>query len=97
VKAIIVQGPGYFGVNIRIVTDEAAVKVLDQLGHINEVTEGGPVGGSYGESYVIVAPVPKAACCEDGCNAGGCSSPESFGFDTGWWGEAEKVMENPPD
>jgi hypothetical protein len=80
-KYLIAQGPGYYGVNIREISDRQAADLVKQEGWA-------PADQVEGADYVHIK------VCGDGtCLIVAGQGKRSAGFDTGWWDEGEKALD----
>ena len=76
-RYLIAQGPAYYGVNMRHLTDEQAEKVEAEMLKWSSVekTANGEVRINSENNTTIVL-----------------TAPGMDGFDTGWWDEGEQVL-----
>lgn len=81
-KALIVQGPGLYGVNIRVVPDAVGEDLIQH--HGVEPKEGEPfyprplTGLGHSDFTVVLAHM---------------EADKSFGFDSGGWDEGEQIID----
>lgn len=80
-KLLIVQGPGYYGVNIRVITEEQASKMMIDLdGEACYDFEGVEFWQNDDGAMVFICDLPK--------------TPDvSTGFNTGWMVEGEALID----
>lgn len=81
-KMLIVQGPGYYGVNIRLIMDERAVEIGERLLEFTPMSLDGTgpmlAQNEADGTIVILADAPTVE--------------SSTGFDTGWWKQGEEML-----
>ncbi len=80
-RLLIAQGPGYYGVNIRILSDEEGAAVEKVLDVEHTVPPDYPImnfaSSSCGTSLILTGKI---------------DIHQSNGFDTGWWSEGEAAL-----
>lgn len=82
---LIVQGPGYYGVNIRSLTEEEAVAVEAKL---RELSRTDPDNERIHENTLGDGEIMYAM--PDGTTV---ILTQANGFDTGWWDQGEAVID----
>lgn len=88
-RLLIAQGPGFYGVNVRMIT-EATYERLLAKDEYSWTSEGDPAEGRGNEGAML-------AMTENGTSLIMTESfdpgTETGGFDTGWWVEGQLAIE----